>query len=94
MGRSGDVARRALKGWIRKPPLYVRNFPVPDPAPIVHVEHRLAHAASAYYTSGNTGKQIIVTMDGTADGVRICLWRGECGWIEPLQKFANETSLG
>ena len=32
------------------PPLHLKSFPLPDKTPIYHVEHHLAHAASAYYT--------------------------------------------
>ena len=61
---------------------------------IVHVEHHLAHAASAYYTSGTRGKQLIVTMDGSGDGFSTCLWHGENGKISPLKKFPVSASLG
>ncbi|HUJ72559.1 MAG TPA: carbamoyltransferase C-terminal domain-containing protein [Verrucomicrobiae bacterium] len=93
-GRMEDRARRLLKRATPKPPIYVRNFPLPDSVPLVHVEHHLAHAASAYYTSGSAEKQLIVTMDGSGDGICIGLWRGENGRIEPLQRFPNEASLG
>jgi carbamoyltransferase len=95
MGRAEDAARRFLKRGPRyKAPMYIRNYPLPDSVPIVHVEHHLAHAASAYYTSGRMEKQLIVTMDGTGDGVCTVIWRGENGRIEPLQRFPNEASLG
>jgi carbamoyltransferase len=94
LGRMEDQARRVFKRLSQKPPLYIKQYPLPDSVSIVHVEHHLAHAASAYYTSGSAEKQLIVTMDGSGDGVCICLWRGENGRIEPLQKFANEASLG
>ena len=93
-GRVEDQARRYLKRTTTKPPLYIKNFPLPDSVPLVRVEHHLAHAASAYYTGGTAEKQLIVTMDGSGDGVCIALWRGENGRIEPLQKFSNEASLG
>jgi carbamoyltransferase len=37
----------------QKPPLYIKNFPIGDKTEIVHVEHHLAHAASAYYTKNS-----------------------------------------
>jgi len=94
LGRAENAVRRFFKKSMPKPPLYIKNYPLPDSVPIVRVEHHLAHAASAYYTSGSTEKQLIVTMDGTGDNVCTALWRGENGRIEPLQKFANEASLG
>jgi carbamoyltransferase len=94
LGRSEDAARRFFKRPLLKPPLYIKTHRLPDSVPIVHVEHHLAHAASAYYTSGNIEKQLIVTMDGSGDGVCTCLWRGQNGRIEPLEKVPNEGSLG
>jgi carbamoyltransferase len=93
-GRMEDQARRFLKRKIFKPPLYIKNFPLPDSVPLVHVDHHLSHAASAYYTSGSAEKQLVVTMDGSGDGACIGLWRGENGRIELLQKFPPEASLG
>jgi carbamoyltransferase len=77
-----------------KPPLYVRNFPASPRTEIVHIEHRLAHAASAYYTSGSREKQLIVTIDGAGDGVSIGLWRGENGTITRLESFPTSASIG
>lgn len=91
---AADVARRILKRAQAKPPLYVRTFPLPANTPIVHVEHHLAHAASAYYTGTTKDKQLIITMDGAGDGVSMALWRGEAGKISPLKKFGTPASLG
>jgi carbamoyltransferase len=77
-----------------KPPLYIKNFPASRKTEIVHVEHHLAHAASAYYTNGSNARQLIVTIDGLGDGVSIGLWRGENGKIEKLQTFPASASLG
>lgn len=77
-----------------KPPLYIKNFPAPSRTDIVHVEHHLAHAASAYYTSGTRDKQLIVTVDGTGDGVSIGIWRGENGQITRLDSFPTSASIG
>ncbi len=76
------------------PPVYFKAFPLPDSVELVHVDHHLAHAASAYYTSGCREKQLIVTMDGAGDNWSTCLWRGENGKIEPLQKLDTRASLG
>jgi carbamoyltransferase len=54
-----------------------------------YVEHHLAHAASAYYTSGTRDKQLIVTIDGVGDGVSVGLWRGENGKIDRLETWPN-----
>ncbi|MFM1768272.1 MAG: hypothetical protein RJA22_801 [Verrucomicrobiota bacterium] len=77
-----------------RPPLYIKSFPLHPKTELVHVEHHLAHAASAYYTSGTRDKQLIVTIDGAGDGVSVGLWRGEHGRIERLHAFPTSGSLG
>lgn len=77
-----------------KPPLYIKNFPLPAKTALVHVEHHRAHAASGYYTSGTREKQLVVTIDGAGDGVSITLWRGENGRLEKLEEFPTTASLG
>jgi carbamoyltransferase len=88
----------SLRDWMKrpgqKPPLYFKTFPAREDMPIVHVNHHLAHAASAYYTSGYRDKQLIVTIDGIGDGISIGLWRGENGRIEPIKSWGGEASLG
>ena len=85
-----DITRRPTA----KPPLYIKNFPISAKTEVVHVDHHLAHAASAYYTSGSKEKQLIVTLDGMGDGVSIGVWRGENGRIEKLESFPPSASLG
>ena len=78
-----------------KPPLYMKSFRLKEHTEILHVEHHLAHASSAYYTSGNAQeKQLIVTCDGAGDGFSTCIWRGQYGKIEPIEKFTVDGSLG
>ena len=89
-----EHVQKFLKKPMVKPPLYVKNFPLHPKTEIVHVEHHLAHAASAYYTSGNRDKQLIVTIDGSGDGISGGLWRGENGKITKLHTFPNAGSLG
>ena len=48
--------QKFLKKPMIKAPLYVKNFPLHPRTEIIHVEHHLAHAASAYYTSCNREK--------------------------------------
>ena len=89
-----EFVREMLKSPEVKPPLYIRNFPLHPKTEIIHVEHHLAHAAAAYYTSGTREKQLIVTLDGVGDGVSVGLWRGENGRIKRLQTFGGSGSLG
>jgi carbamoyltransferase len=74
--------------------LYWRTFPLGPKTEIIHVEHHLAHAATAYYASGIKEKVLIVTCDGAGDGVSFCLWRGENGVITPLKKLGIDASIG
>lgn len=76
------------------PPLYVKPLGLSGNPEIFHVEHHLAHAASAYYTSGINKRALIVTIDGIGDGVSVAIWRGENGQIEPLLKIGSEGSIG
>lgn len=76
------------------PPLYVRPFKVAPHTEVINVEHHLAHASSAAWTSGFAEKQLVVTMDGSGDHFSTCLWRAEGGRISPLQKWGFEGSIG
>lgn len=75
-------------------PTYRQPFRLGPNTEIVQVEHHLAHAASAYYTSGFDDKTLIVTTDGIGDGVSTAVWQGEKGKITPLVKSGAEGSLG
>src|SRR5436309_11532645 len=94
--RAADAYRRYRGGGLNMPPLYVKKHRLSRLTRIVHVEHHLAHAASAYYSSGlaRREKALIVTCDGAGDGWSICMWKGENGRITPLKKFATNGSLG
>ncbi len=89
-----ELAKRILNKPRAKPPIYIKNFSSERLIPIVHVDHHLSHAASAYYTNRTRGKQLIITMDGAGDGYSICVWRGENSKIQPLKKFPISSSLG
>ena len=76
-------------------PLYHKPFQLSERCKIHFCEHHLAHAASAYYTSGLTcEKTLIVTMDGIGDNVSCAIWSGENGRIDLLKKFGARASLG
>jgi carbamoyltransferase len=76
------------------PPLYVPRFNASPDVAVVPVEHHVAHAASAYYTSGGGGPQLVVTLDGTGDGYSTCVFRGEGGRLKPLLQLDERSSLG
>jgi carbamoyltransferase len=76
-------------------PLYQKPLELSETCKIYFVEHHLAHAASACYTSGIHGeKALVVTMDGVGDLVSNAIWRFENNCIESLKKFDNTSSLG
>jgi carbamoyltransferase len=93
-----QAVMETLREWLKKPglkpPLYFKHFPAKETMPIVHVNHHLAHAASAYYTSGKADKQLIVTIDGIGDEISCALWRGDKGRIEMIKSWGREASLG
>ncbi|MGA7627341.1 MAG: carbamoyltransferase C-terminal domain-containing protein [Methanoregula sp.] len=77
-----------------KPPLYIKRFKLSEKTQFSKIEHHTAHAASAYFTTGSSEKQLIVTIDGGGDGYSICIYRGENGEIIPLKKFPYIASIG
>lgn len=89
-------ARRILSVGVPKIPLYFKTFKLNKKTEIIHIEHHLAHAASAYYTSGfsENEKCIIATCDGLGDGYSCCIWEGENNRIEPLLKLKSNASIG
>jgi len=77
-----------------KTPAYLRKFFLAKLPKITFVEHHLAHAATAYYTTGHDERVLIATIDGIGDKFSTCLWRGENGKITPLVKYGSEGSIG
>ncbi|MFA5976297.1 MAG: carbamoyltransferase C-terminal domain-containing protein [Elusimicrobiota bacterium] len=61
--------------------------------PIVHVEHHVAHVASAYYAS-SFDRAAILTIDGMGDGVSAILALGEGNQIRILKRVYFPHSLG
>ncbi|MEO8445642.1 MAG: carbamoyltransferase C-terminal domain-containing protein, partial [Gammaproteobacteria bacterium] len=93
-GNMAQIGRPVPPGGLSKLPLYIRKLPVAAPTILMHVEHHLSHAASAYYTSGNAQTQLVVTADGQGDGIPLAVWRGERGRLTLLKSFPSSASLG
>lgn len=87
-------ARRLAAAPAVAPPLYLARPNLPPGLPLTCVDHHRAHAGSAYYTSGRSSKQLVVTIDGIGDGRSVCLWRGEHGRLEPLLELDGTASIG
>lgn len=76
-------------------PLYQKPLRLSPKCRIHLCQHHLAHAASAFFTSGlNKEPTLIVTMDGIGDGTSVALWRGEGKRIIPLASYGGTGSLG
>ncbi len=61
--------------------------------PIKRYHHHLCHAASAYYPSG-FDKALIITVDGSGDGVSTQIAIGDGGKLEVIKQYKRPQSLG
>lgn len=76
-------------------PLYKEPLPLSSGCCLVMVPHHMAHAASAYFTSGlGDERALIVTMDGVGEGVSTAVWRAEGNRIEPVKLWDSRASMG
>ncbi|HEX2208593.1 MAG TPA: carbamoyltransferase C-terminal domain-containing protein [Longimicrobium sp.] len=92
--RAATAVRRRLGLPAQHPPLYREPLGIRPDAEVRFVEHHLAHAASAYYTSGHTGKTLIITADGIGDRTSTAVWSAEDGRIRNLMRVGGEGSVG
>lgn len=60
---------------------------------VIYVDHHMAHAASAYYTSG-LRKALILTADGAGDGCSLTINIGNDRGIERISKTEPKHSAG
>jgi carbamoyltransferase len=68
---------------------------LPDlpPERIRHVDHHLAHAASAYFTSG-WDECLVIVIDGMGEAHGATVYRGRGGRLDPLQRISAADSIG
>ena len=85
--------RRLIRKKLVELPTYVKRYDASGKE-VLHIEHHLAHAASCYYTSGFNEKALVITADGSGDGLSTTVWVGEKGRLSPLLKVGREGSLG
>jgi carbamoyltransferase len=64
-----------------------------DGIPVELVDHHLAHAASAYYTSG-LRDAFVVTLDGQGDGLSGTIYHGEKGSLAKVGDVSSYHSIG
>lgn len=89
-----EVSRR-LNSWTPlEPPSYIKTYPFPKDREILQIEHHLAHGASSYYTSGFSEKTLVITSDGSGDGLSTTVWVGENGKLSSRLKIGRDGSLG
>ncbi len=109
MGRASKIRSR-ISGFVRRNnlrddpytstnktvlPLYQTPLKLSDRCKILLIEHHLAHASSACYTSGLIDeKALVVTMDGRGDDVSVAIWRFNNNKISKLKSFDGRGSVG
>lgn len=82
------------KTWRKKRLNYLEKLGVPTDK-VVFVHHHLAHASAAYYGAPWKDEPILVlTLDGSGDGVCAGVFIGEGGSLENISTTAGENSLG
>lgn len=89
-----DLSRHLNLWTPLEPPSYIRTYHFPKDKEVLQIEHHLAHAASAYYTSGFDQRCLVVTADGSGDGLSTTVWIGEDGKLIPKLKVGRNGSLG
>jgi len=60
---------------------------------VAHVDHHLAHAASAYFTSG-WDSCLVVVIDGMGEAHGATIYRAEGGRLDPIHRISSTNSLG
>ena len=77
------------------PPLYFESITLGSSTDIHYIPHHKSHAASAYYTSGNSEKTLVITSDGAGeDGNSMTIWLAEDGKMKLLKEYSTEYSYG
>ena len=69
------------------------NFPGFSPNKVVHVDHHLAHAASAYFTSG-WNECLVVVIDGMGEVAGSTAYQACCGKLHALRQISANHSIG
>lgn len=75
------------------PPIYMRFYNLSTKTKVSKVDHHLAHASSAYYTSGFKDC-LIITCDGVGDGASVVVWNGSHGNIKEIKRYGTSGSFG
>ena len=70
-----------------------RHFPELPPERVHHVGHHLAHAASAYFTSG-WDECLVVVIDGMGEAHSVTVYHAHDGRLEPVYRISASDSIG
>jgi carbamoyltransferase len=62
-------------------------------AKVFHVPHHVAHAASAYFTSG-WDDCLVVVIDGMGEAHSASIYRGQEGRLDPVHQISAHDSIG
>src|SRR2546422_6590025 len=73
--------------------LMARDFPDFPPARICHVGHHVAHAASAYYTSG-WDECLVMVIDGMGEVQSMTVYRAQGGCFHRIAEVPAGDSIG
>ncbi|HLQ77191.1 MAG TPA: carbamoyltransferase C-terminal domain-containing protein [Terriglobia bacterium] len=69
------------------------SFPAFPPDKVVHVDHHLAHAASAYFTSG-WDECLVAVIDGMGEVAGATTYHACCGKLHKLRQISANHSIG
>jgi carbamoyltransferase len=81
-------SREALLASIRS------NFPEFPPERVCHIPHHLAHAASAYFTSGWLEESLVVVIDGMGETQSATVYRAKKDSLETIKEISASNSIG
>src|SRR5213083_2707754 len=73
--------------------LVARDFPDFPAERVHHVSHHLAHAASAYYTSG-WDECLVVVIDGMGEAQSVTVYHAHAGRLDRLAQIPAHDSIG
>jgi carbamoyltransferase len=89
---AGELYRDVLsrEAFVSRVRAALPQFPL---AGIGHVDHHLAHAASAYFTSG-WEDCLVVVIDGMGEAHGATVYRGSNGCLDPVHRISAADSIG
>jgi carbamoyltransferase len=89
---SAELYREVLspEAWVAQVRRALPEFPAER---VRHVDHHLAHAASAYYTSG-WDECLVIVIDGMGEAHGVTVYAARDGQLTPVHRIAANASIG